>query len=160
MKKWLTSAALAASIAALGAPAVAAPPPTAPSGPPTTITFDDLPLSGCDFAVTADVTGKAKTITLPSGGLIVTAPSQTAIITNVDTGETAEFVITGIFFITTDEADNVTFKARGRNLLTRSDGIFLTSGNVSFSFDAAGNVVTEFSKEGPGTIINVCEVLS
>lgn len=160
MKKWVTSAALAASIAALAAPAVAAPPSTAPAGPPTTITFNDLALSGCDFAVTADVTGKTKEITLPSGGLIVTAPNQTATVTNEETGKTAEFVITGVFFITTDEKDNITFKARGRNLLTRSDGIFLTSGNVSFSFDAAGNVLTEFSKEGPGSIIDVCQVLS
>jgi hypothetical protein len=160
MKKWLTSAALAASIAALAAPAVAAPPSTAPSGPPTTIRFDDVALSGCDFKVTADITGKTKEITLPSGGLIVTAPNQTATVTNEKTGETAEFVITGVFFITTDKNDNITFKARGRNLLTRSDGIFLTSGNVSFSFDADGNVLTEFSKEGPGTIIDVCQVLS
>ena len=119
-----------------------------------------MALSGCDFAVTADITGKTKEITLPSGGLIVTAPNQTATVTNQETGETAEFVITGVFFITTDKNDNITFKARGRNLLTRSDGIFLTSGNFSFSFDAAGNVITEFSKEGPGTIIDVCQALS
>lgn len=159
MKKWLTSAALAASIAALAAPAVAAPPSTAPSGPPTEFTISQ-DLSGCEFPVTATITGKTKTITLPSGGLIVTAPDQRATVTNVDTGKTAEFVITGVFFITTDEADNITFKARGRNLLTRSDGIFLTAGNVSFTFVAEDNVFVEFSKEGPGTIIDVCKALS
>jgi hypothetical protein len=69
-------------------------------------------------------------------------------------------VITGVFFITTDEADNITFKARGRNLLGRSDGLFLTSGNVSFTFDKFGNVIVEFDTEGPGNIIDVCKVLS
>lgn len=154
MNKWLTSAALAAGIAALAAPAVAA-----PSGPPETFTFEDV-LTNCDFDVKAVVTGKTKTITLPSGGLIVTAPNQRATVTNLETGKTAEFVITGVFFITTDEADNITFKARGRNLLGRSDGLFLTSGNVSFTFDKFGNVIVEFDTEGPGNIIDVCKVLS
>jgi hypothetical protein len=154
MKKWLSSAALAASIAALAAPAVAA-----PSGPPTDVNFSQE-LSGCDFPVTAFVTGKSKTITLPSGGLIVTAPKQTATVRNDRTGETADFVVTGVFFITTDKADNVTFKVRGRNLLTRSNGIFLTSGNFSFSFDANGNVIAEFDLGGPGNIIDVCQALS
>lgn len=159
MKKWITSSALAASIAALAAPAVAAPPSTAPSGAPTQFTMTSE-LSGCEFDVTATVTGKAKTITLPSGGQIVTAPNQTVTVRNEDSKKTAEFVVTGIFFITTDEEDNVTFKARGRNLLTRSNGIFLTIGNVSFTFLAEEEVFVEFSTEGPGTIINVCEALS
>jgi hypothetical protein len=159
MKKWLTSAALAAGIAALAAPAVAAPPSTAPSGPPTTVNFSQ-PLSGCDFPVTATVTGKAKEITLPSGGLIVTAPNQTVTVRNDATGATADFVITGVFFITTDEADNVTFKARGRNLLTRSNGIFLTTGNFSFTLLAEENVFVEFDLDSPGKVIDVCAALS
>lgn len=154
MKKWLSSAAVAASIVALAAPAVAA-----PSGPPTTFTMTQE-LSGCKFPVTATITGKTKVITLPSGGSIVTAPNQTVTVTNKKTGKTADYVVTGVFFITTDDADNITFKARGRNLLTRSNGIFLTSGNVSFTFLAEENVFVEFSTEGPGTIIDVCEALS
>jgi predicted RecA/RadA family phage recombinase len=159
MKKWLTSAALAASIAALAAPAVAAPPSTAPSGPPTTVSFSQA-LSGCDFGVTATVTGKAKEITLPSGGLIVTAPNQRVTVTNDKTGQSADFLITGVFFITTDAKDNITFKVRGRNLLTRSNGIFLTAGNFTFSFDKNGNVITEFDTEGSGNVIDVCAALS
>jgi hypothetical protein len=156
MKKWLTSAALAASIAALGAPAVAAPPPTAPSGPPTTFTFETT-LSGCKFDVSATVTGKTKTITLPSGAQIITAPNQTVTVTG--NGKSASFVITRVFFETTNPDDTVTFKVRGRNLLTRSNGIFLVSGNFSFVNEGEHTIV-EFDLGGPGNIIDVCQALS
>lgn len=108
MKKWPISTALAASIAGLAGPAVAA------GEPPETIEFEQE-LSGCDLPVTAFVTGKSKTITLRHGGLIVTAPKQTVTVRNDETGETADFVITGVFFITTDEADNVILKARAKS---------------------------------------------
>jgi hypothetical protein len=72
-------------------------------------------------------------ITLPSGGLIVTAPKQTVTVRNDDTQETADFVITGIF---------------------------LASGNFSFTFDTKGNPILEFDLGGPGNVIDVCAALS
>jgi TolB-like protein len=158
MKNWLISTARAASITVLAAPAVAVPPDTAPSGPPESTTFTQS-LSGCSFDVKATISGKTKEITLPSGGLIVTAPKQTATVTNVKTGKSVDYVVTGVFFITTDEDDNITFKARGRNLLTRSNGIFLTSGNFSFTLLTKENVFIEFDTEGLGNVIDVCDAL-
>src|SRR5829696_8321231 len=55
---------------------------------------------GCDFDVGVVITGKIKTIELPDGGTITTAPAQNVTVTNLESGEQATFNITGVTFST------------------------------------------------------------
>src|SRR5215210_4870863 len=72
----------------------------------------------CSFPMQLELSGKVKTIVLPDGRRIITAPGQDVTITNLANGEQATFNITGSFHETTNlETGEVTTLARGRNLL-------------------------------------------
>jgi len=122
----------------------------------------------CDFPLQLELSGKAKTIVLPDGGVvgvtsIGTSPGLDVTATNLENGEQARFSITGTFFETTNpENGDVTTVITGRNLLFDPDaGIVLLSGNFSFVFDKKGNLIQSFEDtDGNGQVIDVCELLS
>ncbi|NKX54197.1 hypothetical protein [Arthrobacter mobilis] len=153
MKKWLISTALASSIAGLAGPAVAAAPTPVDSDLPKFIQ------NACKgFKIEGEITGEEKVLAFPDGGFIVIAPNQEVTLTA--NGNTFTSVITGSFHVSTDAEGNTVFTGTGRNLLTRSNGLFLTIGNISFTFDEKGKLVEEFALDGPGQVIDVCAALS
>jgi hypothetical protein len=82
--------------------------------------FDDID------PILITVEGKLKTIELPGDRFIFTGPGQKVTLTNVDTGESATFGITGSFHQTTEDGNEVTV-SNGRSLLT--DPVEPTTGN-------------------------------
>ncbi|MBB5750300.1 hypothetical protein [Micrococcus sp. TA1] len=155
------SALMAAGLVTAAAPAVAAPNGTPPEGfegelgEPYTTACAGLDLEG-------SVSGKFKQIETPVGTTIQTSPGTKVTLTNPDNGKTVRYVITGSFHISKDADGNTVTEARGRNLLTREEypGLYLTIGNVFFVQDPDGEFLDEFSLEGPGRVINICEELS
>jgi hypothetical protein len=156
MKRWLTSIAIAAGLAAGSSPSVAAPPT------PVDVTFEwPCPT----FTATLTVTGSAKVIELPGNRLIFASPNQRVTVTSPD-GNTATYVITGASHVDPPLPNgNTRWTSTGRNLLLVPDvpgshpaGLFLTTGNVSFVLDAQGAEVESFS--GTGTVLDVCQALS
>jgi hypothetical protein len=112
----------------------------------------------CDFPMHLEVSGKAKTITLPDGTLIVTSPGLDVTVTNLDNGEQARFSITGSFHQSTNEIGQVTTLARGRSVLFDPvAGTVLASGNFSYVFNADGTLAQPL--EGEGQLIDVCALL-
>jgi hypothetical protein len=163
MKKWLTSAALAASIAAVASPAIAA-----PSGPPgPVLPLQDFIKTAClasdGFLIDGTVTGKTKDIEHQGGFITINPGVKTTLTAN---GKTLSIVATGTFHVETSIVDGVTVftvKATGRNLLTRpadsdNPGLFLTTGNVTFIVDEFGNEIQGF--EGSGRVTDICAALS
>ena len=154
----LASGATMAGVLTFSAPAVAAPPE-----PFTIVGFtieEGAPLGSCAFDVRLDATGKAKTITTPTGKVIGVSANTTATATNLDEPDkSVQYSVNGTFTNTTDSDGNVTTKATGRNFLTDPDaGVVVTSGNFTFTFDANGNLVEGLS--GTGKITDVCAALS
>src|SRR3954452_9463942 len=73
--------------------------------PPSDASFTfDIPAgAGCDFPVNWTVTGKASFITLPGDRLIVTAPNQKVVVTNLeDPSKSVTLVITSAFHVSTN----------------------------------------------------------
>ncbi|MDQ0079605.1 hypothetical protein [Arthrobacter oryzae] len=163
MKKWLVPTAVLASIFAAAAPAAAA-----PSGPPISLEGVEIErqcgdLDAGGFIVKGVLSGGFKDITLPNGTLL--SPSPALKVTLTANGKTVKYVITGVTRVTT-VGDLTHVVATGRNLITRPDedpgdpvvgGLYVTSGNVSFTNDQDGELIP-FS--GPGRVVDVCEVLA
>jgi len=82
-------AAAAAAVALSAAPAFAGPPQ------PADQTIDVDAGAACTFPVELVLTGKTKTIDLPGGRTIVTAPGQDVTVTNQDNGRSVTLSITG-----------------------------------------------------------------
>jgi hypothetical protein len=153
----LASGAAIAGVLTFSAPAVAA--------PPEPFTFElrideGAPFGSCAFDVLVEATGKAKTITTPTGKVIGVSANTTATATNLDEPDkSVQYSVNGTFTNTTDSDGNVTTKATGRNLLTDPDaGVVVTSGNFTFTFDENGNLVEGLS--GTGEITDICAALS
>ena len=146
----------AVSLVLLGAAAAAA--PAAAQGPPVEVTDVFTVENVCAFPVLVEVTGKTKTIFLPGGRAIFTAPGQTATFTNLDDPSRRETVgITGAFHVTFLENGEVELVATGRNLLIDFDPVnpfIITIGRFSVGLDAVGNVTEPLS--GHGRVIDVC----
>ncbi len=113
----------------------------------------------CAFPLEITLSGKTKTIDLPGGRTLVTAPGQTATIRNLDDPENEVTLnITGAFHTTVLSNGDVVTKATGRNiLLDPIAGIVLTQGNFTFAFDAEGNLIQPLS--GQGQMTNICELV-
>jgi len=166
MKKWLVPTAVLASIFAAAAPAAAA-----PSGPPTSVEgveierqCGDISPGGEGFIVEGVLSGGFKEITLPNGTIL--SPSPALKVTLTANGKTVSYVITGVTR-TTNFADRTEVVATGKNLITRPDedpgpavvgGLYLTTGNFSFTNNPDGSEQIPFS--GPGTVTDVCELLA
>jgi hypothetical protein len=154
----LASGATMAGVLTFSAPALAA--------PPEPFTFElrieeGARFGSCAFDVLVQATGKAKTITTPTGKVIGVSANTTATATSLDpeSDKSVQYSVNGTFTNTTDSDGNVTTKATGRNLLTDPDaGVVVTSGNFTFTFDENGNLVEGLS--GTGEITDVCAALS
>jgi hypothetical protein len=130
---------------------------------PFTVNPGDIP-GTCDFPLQLELSGKAKTIELPDGGVgitsIDTSPGLHVTVTNLANGEQATFNITGAFHNSDDtpEPGQVTTVVTGRNFLWDPvAGTVLAIGTFSFVSDADGNNVRPL--EGEGQLIDVCALL-
>ena len=143
---------------AFGQPAIADP------NPPTDVdvTFD-LPANffapgQCAFGVQLSLTGKGKTILLPSGNFIFTSPGLDVTVTNLSNSKQVTLNVTGVFHQTTEANGDVVTVVTGRNLLGDPEaGFVLAIGNFSFVFDAGGNLIQRLA--GKGTLTNICELI-
>ena len=131
-----------------------------------TVEPGDIP-GTCDFPLQLELSGKAKTIVLPDGGVvgvtsIGTSPGLDVTITNVDTPENqATFNITGAFHIgdNTPKPGQVTTVSTGRSLLSDPvAGTVIAIGNFTFVLNSDGTVAKPL--EGEGQLIDVCALLA
>jgi hypothetical protein len=166
---------------AMAAPVVLAQggPPKNPNGqPPADILFEGFvpaqtgtetepPFSlaslGCDFDLGFVVTGKTKTIELPDGGTITTAPAQNVTVTNLETGEQATFNITGVTFASPPDENGIVFSViTGRNVAFDPAGTFLNIGRFTFAIDTTEGEQFPIvqPQQGKGQAIDICALLS
>jgi len=119
---------------------------------------DDYP-GACNFPLQLDLSGKAKAINLPDGGVILTSPGLDITLTNKNNGEQATFNITGASHTRPLENGNVETVMTGRNFaIDPVVGTTVVIGRYTFVFDAEGNLVQH--QMGDGQRIDVCELLS
>src|SRR5215212_3972680 len=118
----------------------------------------------CDFPLQIELSGKAKELHLPNGGVLMTSPGLDATLTNLtepvpENPPSVTFNITGSLLTTTDPVTgDVTTVARGRNLLIDPEaGTVIAIGNFSFVFNAEGDLIQPL--EGKGQLIDVCALL-
>lgn len=153
MKRMLILAALLLGLVVGGGPVSAAPPD------PIEFTFVNR---DCGYRIEITVTGKSGVNELPGGATIITAPGQEATLTNISTGESVTYVITGATHIDTSEPGLLIVKSTGRNVLIvpvgDREGLYLTQGNVEFVLDDRGRQVSPF--EGPGQVTDICALLA
>ena len=127
----------------------------------------------CDFPLQLELSGKAKTIELPDGGVgitsISTSPGLDVTITNLDTPENqATFNITGSIVTSTNpETGEVTQLFKGRNLIFDAEaGTNITIGNFSFVSIPAGppgpegDIIVQPLTSTGGRLIDVCALLA
>jgi hypothetical protein len=118
---------------------------------------------GCDFDLGVLVTGKTKTIQLPDGGLITTAPGQNVTLTNLETGEQITLNITGVKFDSPPGEDGIVYSViTGRNVALDPAGTFLNIGRFTFAIDTTEGEqfpIVE-PQQGKGQAIDVCALLS
>ncbi|WP_190606276.1 hypothetical protein [Arthrobacter ipis] len=153
MKKLIVFAAVLLGLVMGSGPVTAAPPA------PADVTFINR---DCGFRVEATVTGGSGVNELPGGAAIITAPNQRVTLTNVRTGESVTYVITGATHIDTSDPGLLTVTSTGRNVLIvpegDREGLFLTQGTVTFVLDDKGRQVSAF--EGPGQVTDICALLA
>ena len=146
-------AAAAAAVALCSAPAFAAPPQ------PVDQTVELDAGAACAFPVELVLTGKTKTIDLPGGRMIVTAPGQDLTVTNSTNGRSVTLNVTGAFHVTTAANGDVVTVVTGRNaLLDPVAGFVLTEGDFTFAFDDAGNLIAPLS--GTGQVTDICAMVA
>jgi hypothetical protein len=142
-------------------PASTAPPRAAMAqGQPTDVDETPFPVPFCGFPVEVVLSGKAKTIELPGGRMIITAPGLTVTLTNPANGNQETLNITGALHQRTLENGNVEIVSTGRSALFEPvvPGLVLIIGRFSYVLDAAGNLVQPL--QGNGQLIDVCELLA
>jgi hypothetical protein len=118
---------------------------------------------GCDFDLGVVVTGKTKTIELPDGGTITTAPAQNVTVTNLETGEQATFNITGVTFASPPDENGIVFSViTGRNVAFDPAGTFLNIGRFTFAIDTTEGEQFPIvqPQQGKGQAIDICALLS
>lgn len=83
-------------------------------------------------------------------------------LTNVKTGESITFVITGATHIDTSDSGLHVVTSTGRNVLIvpeeHREGLYLTQGTVTFVLADRGRQVSAF--EGPGQVTDICALLA
>jgi hypothetical protein len=153
MKKLLILAVLLLGPIVGAAPVAAAPPA------PADVTFINR---DCGYRIEATVTGGSGVNELPGGAIIITAPNQRVTLTNVQTGESVTYVITGATHVDTSDPGLLAVTSTGRNVLIvpvgDREGLYLTQGTVKFVLDDKGRQVSAF--EGPGTVTAICALLA
>lgn len=153
MKRMVILAALLLGLVLAGGPVAAAPPE------PISVTFT---IRDCGYRIEAVVTGKSGVNELPGGATIITAPGQEVTLTNIKTGESVSYVITGATHVEVVSPDRVEVTSTGRNVLIvpegEREGLYLTFGTVTFVLDDRGRQVSAF--EGPGQVTDICALLA
>jgi hypothetical protein len=115
----------------------------------------------CAFDVRVDLNGKASTINLPGGRVILTSPGLHATLTNLNDPalKSVTLNITGTFHQSTDSNGDKVTVVTGRNLLGDPDaGFVLAIGSFSYKFNAAGMLVQPLM--GHGQLTKVCPLIS
>jgi len=145
--------------------------PNAPKPLHQTFTFPANILSETDqnFDFRVDVDGKTKTIDLPDGGQIITAPGQHATLTNLTDNTSVTLNITGTTHATALEDGSTLYEVNGRNLLfdpsigpNDTRGFVLAIGHFSYIFgpaDDSGQQDLVQPLEGQGQVVNVFDLL-
>jgi len=112
------------------------------------------------------VTGNQKALTLPDGTQILASPNQRISLTNNDTHTTVSYLITGTSKYTPVGNDLYYVTSNGKNLLLvplangHPAGLFLTTGTVNYVITTAGGGGEVRTFTGPGTVVDVCKVLT
>jgi hypothetical protein len=151
MNRWLVPVVIAGVIS-LAAPAAAAPPE------PVHAEFT-LAAGTCAFPVHVVLDGKGKVVDLPGGRQIISAPGQKITLTNVETGASLRYVITGVFHNHTLPNGDVVTQATGRNaLLDPIAGFVITSGDFSYTTGADGSNLVPL--HGTGNTTDICAALT
>ena len=134
----------------------------ASAAPPEPVDFTDT-IGVCGFPISADVSGKTKSIEKRGGRVIVTSPRLRVTLTNVDEPTNqVSYVITGAVHSKPLPSGDVLFVYTGRNLLFDPTdptlGMVLTIGRFTSVFDQQTGTFT--FPTGNGRIIDVCARLA
>jgi hypothetical protein len=133
-------------------------------GPPTdveaTFTASEMGLVLCEFDVGFELSGKAKTIDLSGGRMIITSPGLSVTLTNLNSPENqVTLSITGAFHNTELNNGNVQTVYTGRNLFFDPlEGFVLLIGKFTGVADASTNTLVQ-PLEGNGQKIDACGLL-
>jgi hypothetical protein len=132
--------------------------------PPVDIgfSFDIAANDGCDFPVNWTGTGKSSIITLPGDRVIVNAPFQQTVVTNLDDpSKSVTLNVPGAIHASIGPQGEVVIVATGRNLIADpvASIMVLTIGTFKYVFDpiAGAPVLTDLS--GAGQVIDVCAMI-
>ena len=119
----------------------------------------------CKYPIELVVTGQSKFIDLPSDRYIVASPGQVVTVTNLKTGESATFLITGTTHAQVQADGTTEVTVTGLNVVlnareAKSDepGLFLLEGNFNFALNADGTEARVFS--GTGDVTDICALLA
>jgi len=121
-----------------------------------------------DSSIRFDITGKTKTIDLPDGGQIITAPGQDVTVTNLDNDASVTLNITGTTHTTVLDDGSTLYEVDGRNLLADpfindgGPGLVLATGHFSYILGPAEPGITPplvQPLEGQGQVVNVFDLL-
>jgi len=130
------------------------------NGSPPVPANQTFTISGiCAFDVQVTVIGKTKTITLPGGRFILTAPNFYVTFTNLsDPTKSVTLNLTGSEHVSFDANGNQIVMLTGRNgFFDPSIGILLLVGNFTAVFDSNGNIIQE--PTGNGQVTQVCDLI-
>jgi hypothetical protein len=131
---------------------------------PFDVTFDANLCPNPTTVMRLTFAGRAHMITLPGNRQITAFPDARTTVTNLSSGNSVSYVITGATHVKVQQNGNQVVTSTGRNLLIVPNanghpaGLFLTVGTVTFVLDPAGNEVEVFS--GTGRVVDVCQVLA
>jgi hypothetical protein len=157
LKRLLAHAVLVAGLTALAQPAMAAPPEPVDSTPILIEAGD-----ACAFPIELVLNGKGKIIDV--GGetrQIATSPGLKLKVTNVTTGESVSYVITGTFHNATLPNGNVVTIATGRNALFDAvAGFVITTGRFTYTTAPDGTNVEPLRRLGGPEPVNICDELA
>ena len=129
----------------------------------------DMVITGqCAFPVLGHIEGREIDTTFPDRAgnpvkQIGTFPGNTVTLTNLDSGTSVTLPATGSFQLRAERDGGASAKVTGHgawpdgNPVTGEPGIWYQSGQVSATFDAAGNLT---SVGNTGTLINLCPQLA
>jgi hypothetical protein len=121
----------------------------------------DLPAApfACDFPVRIHIAGKSKAMNLPGDRMIVTAPGQTATVTNLNNGKQLTVDVTGVYTQQNQSDGGYVGTGTGRNLVTDPGyGLMLVIGRFSFAVNGAGTLIQGFTLQG-GQTTSVCSLI-
>ena len=123
----------------------------------------DIPANaGCNFPVNWTGTGKSSIITLPGDRLVVTAPKQATVVTNLDDpSKSVTLNVTGVLHASFGPQGEVMVVATGRNLLADPNAniMILTIGTFKYIFDPSTGFPDLIDLSGEGQLIDVCAMI-